>query len=216
MMIQRPQKYCRVCSGGSAASPTQNPDLATSPKSWPLQKCHGKNPKTQVLTYFASLNMMQGSKIITVGTTTKFVKFECLALYNQVVFEWWNGQKLHHYDPGCAQKCQNIEQLQQHVHMHLQISSAKARWWVGDAATMLFVQPGVFQTMKWVGTSMTLGAFISVRTFVTTHKTVLATLQVLKQDGGSEMPPQCCLYNQEVFKQCNGSEPLPLWPWVHP
>ena len=72
--------------------------------------------------------------------------------------------------------------------------------------------------MQWVGTStsMTLGAFISVRTFVTTHKTVLTTLQVLKQDHGLEMPPQCCMYNQEVFKQWNGSEPPPLWPWVHP
>ena len=66
--------------------------------------------------------------------------------------------------------------------------------------------------MQWVGTSpfMALGASISVRTFVTTHKTVLATLQVLKQDHGSEMLPQCCSYNQEVFKQCNGSEPPPL------
>ena len=72
--------------------------------------------------------------------------------------------------------------------------------------------------MQWVGTSdsMTLGAFISVRTFVTTHKTVLTTLQVLQQDGGLEMPPQVYLYNQMVFKQCNGSEPPPLWPWVHP
>ena len=60
--------------------------------------------------------------------------------------------------------------------------------------------------MQWVGTSttMTLGAFISVRTFVTTHKTVLATLQVLKQDGGSEVPPQVYLYDQEVFKHAMG------------
>ena len=72
--------------------------------------------------------------------------------------------------------------------------------------------------MEWVGTSasMALGASISVRTFVTTHKTVLATLQVLQQDGGSEMPPQVYLYNEMVFKQCNGSEPPPPWPWVHP
>ena len=65
--------------------------------------------------------------------------------------------------------------------------------------------------MQWVRTSasMTLGAFISVRTFVTTHKTVLATLQVLKQDGGLKMPPQFYLYNQMVFKQWNGSELSP-------
>ena len=62
--------------------------------------------------------------------------------------------------------------------------------------------------MQWVGTSasMALGASISVRTFVTTHKTVLAALQVLKQDAGLEMPPQVYLYNQMVFKQWNGSE----------
>ena len=72
--------------------------------------------------------------------------------------------------------------------------------------------------MQWVrtSTSMALGASISVRTYVTTHKTVLATLQVLQQDGESEMPPQVYLYDQEVFKQWNGSEPPPLWPWVHP
>jgi hypothetical protein len=33
------------------------------PKSWPLQKSRGKNPKTWILTYFAILNMMLGSKI---------------------------------------------------------------------------------------------------------------------------------------------------------
>ena len=52
---------------------------------------------------------------------------------------------------------------------------------------------------------MTLGMFRSVRMIVATCNTVLATLQVSKKDSGSEMPPQCYLYNPKVFAQWNGS-----------
>ena len=50
----------------------------------------------------------------------------------------------------------------------------------------------------------TLGILDSVSTLVTTCPYVQAACQVLKQDGGLEMPLQCYLYNQKGFKQCNG------------
>ena len=60
--------------------------------------------------------------------------------------------------------------------------------------------------MEWVGgaATMTLGMARSVRMIVTTCNTMMATLQGFKQDSGSEMPPQCYLYNPKVFKQWNG------------
>ena len=50
----------------------------------------------------------------------------------------------------------------------------------------------------------TLGILDSVSTLVTTCPYVLAACQVLKQDGGLEMPLQRYLYDQKGFKQCNG------------
>ena len=54
---------------------------------------------------------------------------------------------------------------------------------VGDAARILPVQPKGIQTIEWVGgaTTMTLGMFRSVGIIVATCNTVLATLQVCKQ-----------------------------------
>ena len=68
-------------------------------------------------------------------------------------------------------------------------------WWVGDAATMLFVTSNGIQAMGWVGTSaaITMGAFGSVRIVVSMCNIVLVRGLVFTQEGGLEMPPQCSL-----------------------
>ena len=48
---------------------------------------------------------------------------------------------------------------------------------------------------------MTMGAFRSVRIIVAMCNTLLVKVLVFTEDGGSEMPPQCHLYDQMAFKQ---------------
>ena len=50
-------------------------------------------------------------------------------------------------------------------------------------------------------TSMALGVFRSVRTLATIFRVVSVWFLVFKQVGGSEIQPQCHLYNQMAFKQ---------------
>ena len=65
----------------------------------------------------------------------------------------------------------------------------------GDSTSSM--PPNGMKAMEWVGTStpMTLGVFRSVRTLAMIFKAVLVWFLVFKQAGGSEIHPQCHLYN---------------------
>lgn len=124
----------------------------------------------------------------------------CKLCHNAIcIAKWYSscgmGWNLHHYKPGCIQKCQNTYNMGKTVPTNVFKSKM-----VGRRFRHNVICPTKWHLSCGMGRSFCYSDPGSLKTLLC----ILGVFQVSKQEDGFLTLPQCYLYHQMVFKLCNG------------